>query len=413
MFFKKSRATQLVFLILIIAVGAIIIASPDFSHSSGTIGYFTKGIQSLHGLDGPAFLAPGYSVLLMLLDTSVGISTDTLRVVQILLLIALVLGVYELGKILFSNQSIGYVAGILLATYFSAIAMIFSQSPDLLYTVLILFSVLFGFRLITTGKYRYAVFAGAGFAAAALTDPIGLYIPLIFLVAMIFALRVEIFRATSWFKSIVILLLFLATFAVGVAPWAYRNILVFGAESAPVVQKNFEIEVFTGALPGTVKLESFEYQKTLMLGAVQMFLIPYHLDHLDGTSGISYKQVAKNILMGAQVRVSVLLLLMVKIVLLLSHVLFLLFATLGVWRALFKSTLSQIQALFVGSCIAYVVLASVFYGGSVQFTNLSPLNGFFFVFMPFLLIFAASEIVQVTESIRLLVLKHSLHKMKP
>lgn len=412
MLFKKSRVAQLVFVVLIIAVGAIIIARPDFSHSSGTTGYFTKGIQSLYGLNGPAFLAPGYSVLLMLLDASVGISTDTLRAVQILLLITLVLGVYELGKILFDNQSIGYVAGILLATYFSAIAMIFSQSPDLLYAVLVLFSVLFGFRLITTGKYRYAVFAGAGFAAAALTDPIGLYVPLIFFVVIIFALRVGMFRATRWFKSAVILLLFLATFAVGVAPWAYRNILVFGAEDAPVVQKNFEIEVFTGALPGPAKLESFEYQKTLVLGAVQMFLIPYNLDHLDGASGISYKQVIKNILMGVRAPASVLFLLVLKIILFISHALLLLLAALGVWRVLFKSALPQIQALFVGGCIAYIVLASVLYGGSVRFTNLSPLNGFFFVYMPFLLIFAASEIVHVVERVKSLFLKSNTHTMK-
>ena len=124
-----------------------------------------------------------------------------------------------------------------------------------------------------------------------------------------------------------------------------------------------------------------------------MFIFPYNISLLDHDEDFSYKKVAMNFISGASIELSgrQTIVLATKT---LFTLLYWILLGLGFWGMVRYN--SKYLRLLVILLLGYTILAAIGYGflQGNNFENIAPLNSFFFVLLPFFIIFASKLFVE-------------------
>lgn len=354
----------------------------DFTHLSDDFAATKKYAESIineYSLSEPWHVAPGQPVFIALSMATGPVSNISVRIGQIMLLVVLIVTTYMTARILFGER-VAIISSTVLALWPAVVLQIFSQSADLLYLSLFTVSVYFLAKSWKTGSYTCSVLAGLFAAVAALTDPIGLYLPVIYvLVTLALGIRAYGWSWSANKRVVVSLALLLLAFVALLLPWYARNVSVFGRENAPLIQKSWETELFKNSTIRSYVLNAFSIENLpLMLQEFGgFFIIPYSIDSLDRNTETSYKLFLVGLFNGESdprdLAVREWLILIVKCLFALLHWALVAFAVYGAWLM----RRERISVLYI-AVITYLLIATFSYGLLDQFENISPLNGFFF-----------------------------------
>ena len=347
---------------------------------------------------GSPYISPGFAFYLAFLYLLFGKSIIVLISASILLGGLIAVGVYFLAFCIFTDKKVAFIAGMTAALWPTFLIQTFSFGNSLLlYTALLLFSILFFIKAIFEKKIIFAIFSGAILGFAALTEPIAFYIPLVFLIwtAALFLFRKTISNFEFRLKFLAtIFSLFLITFIAIIAPWGYRNTLVSNTElnKIPVISKG-ELQLLTPEYLGKLATPFFSRLDILVFGLEKMFIFPYNISSLDHDKVFSYKKVAMNFVSGASVELSgrQTIVFMTKI---LFTLLYWILLGLGFWgMARYNSKYLNLLTILL---LGYIVVASIGYGslGDNNFENIALLSSFFFVLLPFFIIFASKLLIE-------------------
>lgn len=386
--------------VTLLYMGLALFIPPDFSYAGGNfelnksyseflIRNFSFGIQS--------HIAPGQPVILALLSTLAPLTIVTVRILQVVLLVILILETYLVAKLLFTRQTALIASGVL-ALWPPLVLQIFSQSVDLLFSVLFLCAFYFFMKAEKLHRWDYAAAAGVAAAAAALTDPVGLYFPLFFVAPFAVSLIYTWFRSRSVEaqKHFFLIIIFVLVFFASLIPWYYRNITVFGGMStAPLIQKGWETEFLKSKEVRGYVLDAFKPHDfgVVGYGLRQFFLIPFSIDALDQNTEVSYKRVFLESLSRGEGGLSSLssgekAVFFIKVLVTALHLSLLLLALVGMW----SQRKSHLAYIYVG-LVVYLIIATFSYGVPERFGNISPLNGFFFLILPLTVILGTQGIL--------------------
>lgn len=385
--------------VALLYMGLAIFTPPDFSYAGGNfelnksyaeflIRNFSFGAQS--------HIAPGQPVILALLSTFIPLTVVTVRGLQLILIVMLIVETYSLAKLLFGRRT-ALIAATVLALWPPVILQIFSQSADLLFSVLFLCALYFFMKAEKLHRLDYAAAAGVAAAAAALTDPVGLYSPLFFVAPFAVSLIYTWFRGRSVEarKHFFLIIIFVSVFLISLMPWYYRNIVVFnGADKAPLIQKGWETDFLKNEQVRGYVLDTFTPRRFAVIGdgLKQFFLIPFSLDVLDQNTVLSYKTLALEVFKGVgfpdYLTIQEKAVFVFKLIATVLHWALLFLALVGLW----VSRRGHFPYIYLG-LVFYLIVATFSYGVSEQFKNISPLNGFFFLILPLTVILGSRGIL--------------------
>ena len=199
-------------------------------------GYYQLAINLLrHGVFSPSsaapfqpdpFRTPGYPLFLALIFFLAGSSTLAVVFTQSLLHAVTGLVIVRLGEKVLGSLRIGVIGCLLwmivpLPAVFAGLLL-----SEILFTAFFLVLLL----VLTETRLVYSAFGGALLGAAILIRPIGIFLwP-----SLIPALCLGI----GWRRAIAKCALFSAIVAAVIAPWLYRNYLIFGRVTLETVQSN-------------------------------------------------------------------------------------------------------------------------------------------------------------------------------
>lgn len=368
----------------------------SFFHSSG---YWTTYEQIIlylttEGTFGPEiYLAPGFPLMLSSISLIASLSPFVERIAQIIFFLLLLRVVFLIGKEVFRDVRIGYSAVFLM--FLPAVTLqIFSLDALLFYTLLLTSGILFMWRGHIRHSRMYTALAGLVFGYAALTDPIGLYIPAIALIWFLLVSRKNIsFTKLALFTSI-----FILSVLVLLAPWYVRNVTTFESiQNAPIIQKSVEKNVlFDSRIRFLVS--SFFINKPLQATqtAVYMVSVPPDLAALDQNTSFRYKDAFvtffKTGKLPAKFPIAVF---FAKFFIVSTHILVMLLAFAGALLLRSKPI-----TLLAATLLAYVLFATLSVGSLTQFLGISPLQEFVYPLYPLLYLFAACTLVAMYERLR-------------
>lgn len=188
--------------------------------------YFDLAIRIVQGYGfstaaGPtAFRAPAYPLLLALFFNITGISLFVAKLVNVLLGTLTVLGTFLVAKAVF-NEQIGLVAAIIVALTPGLILYTPVLASENLATPLLLLSLWLVIVGLEKGRLRYFLLGGGCSAVLCLTRPDFLLLSGAFIVYMVLV-RI---RPFDLLRNSGLLML---GFIIGLAPWTFRNYVVFG-----------------------------------------------------------------------------------------------------------------------------------------------------------------------------------------
>lgn len=387
-----------VFLIAILYLSLAFIVSSNFSHSGGNfslVKFYAESLREYGSWSEPYHIAPVQPVLLAFVSLVLPINDMTMRFVQIGLMLALILMTYLVTELFFSRR-VALFSALLIALWPPFILQIFSQSTEIILSFFLMTSFYFMTKAWRLDAYAYAVVAGLSSALAALADPIGLYIPIIFLLPVgsnIFHSWRREFDVVK--KKISIAGIFLLFFILSLLPWHHRNLSVFG-DGAPLIQKSWEVDFLRDEDTLSQVIDAFapRYLPVITSGLGNFFLIPYSLDSLDKNTPLSYKAFLLDAITGKErvitLSASERLVLIFKILGTLLHWTLLAFAIFGLWRSR-----NRWVALLYLVIIIYFIIATFSYGVPNNFGNTSQLNGFFFSLLPLTVMFGVSGFLSI------------------
>jgi 4-amino-4-deoxy-L-arabinose transferase-like glycosyltransferase len=145
-------------------------------------------------------------------------------IVQLVLFLSTVLGVYMLARTLL-NQQIGLIAALLFTLYVPVYRLIPQVSGDLLATMFAVWSMYFVVRGLNTDTWPNWIMAGILFGAGTLSRSVLLFVALV-LVGMLIPWR-KVFKEFSFSLFGRSALLFIAL-VLTITPWVVRNYMAFG-----------------------------------------------------------------------------------------------------------------------------------------------------------------------------------------
>ena len=241
--------------------------------------------------------------------------------------------------------------------------------------------------------------AAAAFAAAALTDASGLYMPLI-AAGWIFLLGV---RSRNVPRALAKAALLVGCFAALLAPWAYRNYLENPAPrtlSSPFVENRVEKDVMSRNLWAEVHGALAHHPEYVTLALRQFFVVPFNISLLDQYTHVRYADIALSITSGQErypeLSIQQVFIFSAKLLFTLLHLL-----VIGcAFAALFMRPTRRIALLWL-LAVGYVFVAAVAVGVlTPDFAGISPLNSFLFPLMPLAFICAAPVAIRVWHVIR-------------
>ncbi len=380
-------------LLATLPVLALLFLTPSsLNHSAGYAHIYDRAVASFHtsgAFGGERFLAPGVPLVLGLLSFVGPLWPDNIRLFQTVLLLALSLLTFLFARNAFESKSVGIVAAFLMAWSPLVLLQFFSYGPDLLYAVSLLIGLVFSLRIVRAkgSMVVNALGGGSALGFAALTDPVGLYVPLIVAVWMVIALK-----KVSYKRRALVFVLFLGMSLAVIAPWYVRNIYVFGVSEAPVVQKVIEREVVTNLRTTQLILYPFINKPSVVLEKMfSMFFIPPDLDFLDKNTEVHYRDVAKSLVFEGTIPESKeLRILGVKSVFLITHIILMLLSAVGLYLQR-RNPVAWLTILLLG----YTSFSVIGYASLSLFRGVSPFNEFIIPLYAALYSFAAFTLVQL------------------
>ena len=406
-FFHKHRVILLLFCIAILVRYVTFLFFPPLSGGGHDFKLYSATAEHLltaHNFGNNPFLAPGWSIMLSMIYALFGNGRLLLGFVQSVLGALLVVGTYLVGSHIF-NPRTGLYAGILALLWPPLLLLVPTYGDHLaFYSVLFLFGIFFFFRGMREGRIVLAGTSGILLAWGALTQSIGLYIP-VMLIAWLVAS--SIFRPQSLRslrRASLPLLVFAILFVSPIALWAHRNVVVLhevspqtSAMEAPFINKRIEKDAFT---PYHIQLLVLPFSPSHIAvgieGMQKFFLIPYNLSILDASSPVSYIAIARE-LVSKDIRAisgREWVILGVKMLLTILHVAIVVLGLLGI-ALLPSETLGGLIALLLLYVLGTSIGVGSLYGDN--FKSISPLAGFLVPFMPFLIVFAVALSLRIKE----------------
>lgn len=374
-----------------------LITPASVSHTGGYAHIYTRSIEALHATftfdTADLFLAPGMPLALGLAEFVVPLWPDGIRLFQFGLYVLLILLTFFLARLMFQERSnAGSVSMFIMALSPVVLIQIFSLGPDLLYAVLFLTGIVFALRVVRNkgSAALNAAVSGAALGYAALTDPIGLFVPALVFVWMGIVLVLE---RTPIKHLALIAVLFAGASIAMLLPWYARNIVVFGADEAPIVQKRVEREIITDARTVQLALYPFTHTPLVVLEKASfMFLVPPDLDFFDQNTKRSYRDILRGFITAGDLDASAkeLRVLFVKMFILSVHVSLLALGALGLWFERRNAT-AWLTVLLVG----YVSFSVIAYASFNLFRGVSPFNEFIFPLYGLIYSFAALAILRL------------------
>lgn len=411
-FFRKHRVVLLLFCAAILIRYAIFLSFPPLAsggHDYELYGAVAEHLLTAHSFGNNPFLAPGWSIMLSVIYALFGNGWFLLGLLQSVLGALLVVGVYLVGSRVF-NQRTGLCAGIL-ALFWPPFLLLIPAYGDhaTFYSVLFLFGVFFFFRGMREGRIGLVGISGILLAWGALTEAIGLYIPIMLIAWLIVSSIFQPHGLRSLRQVSVSLIVFVVIFVSPIALWAYRNAMVLHKLSpqtstmeAPFVNKRIEKDAFT---PYYARLLVLPFSPSHLAigieGMQKFFLIPYNLSILDASSPVSYiaitqELVSRNIRAISSREWAIL---STKVIVTTLHIVIIISGILGM-------LLLPTEALggLVGLLLLYVLGTSIAVGSlyADDFRSISPLAGFLVPLMPFLIVFASALFLRIKERATLL-----------
>lgn len=392
--------------VILIYLGLALYVTPDFFYAGGNFELaksYAEFFLKEKSFSLPANIAPGQPVILAIVSVAAPLSVMTVRLLQVALISLLIFEVYLVAKLLFSHR-LALLASVTTALWLPVILQIYSQSVDILFSVLFLCSLYFFLKAEKLHRLDYAAAAGVAAAFAALTDPVGLYFPLFFIlpygVSLLYSwVQARAFMASKHFMLIIV---FIGIFALSLMPWYYRNIVVFGGVgNAPLIQKGWETDFIKDTKVRGYVLDTFAPRHFVVVagGLKQFFLIPFSLDALDRNTELSYKTLALDILNGRQktqgLTTEEKVVFVFKLVATALHWALLLLAAFG----LYLLRREHLTYIYLGLA-SYLIVATFSYGVLESFRNISPLNGFFFLILPITVILASKGFLFIKENFK-------------
>lgn len=391
--------------VVFLYLGLALYVTPDFFYAGGNFELaksYAEFFLNEKSFSLPANIAPGQPVVLATVSVAASLSVMTVRLLQIVLISLLIFEVYLVAKLLFSHR-LAMLASVITALWLPVILQIYSQSVDILFSVLFLCSLYFFLKAEKLHRLDYAAVAGVTAAFAALTDPIGLYFPLFFVLPYGVSLLYSWIQARAFMVSrhLMLIVVFTGIFALSLMPWYYRNVVVFGIDDAPLIQKRWETEFIKNEEVRGYVLSTFSSTRLpiVIVGLKQFFFVPFSLDALDRNTDLSYKTLASDMLRGRQsshnLTVEEKVVFVLKLIATGLHWALLFFAAVG----LYLLRRNHLTFLYLG-LVSYLIVATFSYGILESFNNISPLNGFFFLVFPTTAILASKGFLFMRESFR-------------
>lgn len=391
----------------------------DFSvYESAALSFLNGGMLGPENY-GP--IAPGAAVFIAAAYALFGKSAFALVILQSILGGLLVLGAYFLSLYVFGSRQAAHAAAIFAAFLPNfLIQIIVPGDTFVLYAALFLFGFLFFLRAAFGGSYTFSALAAVFFAAAALTEPIVFYIPLIFVLWFAIIYFVEKFTATPIIRThqndpkenknsghsggilvVRVAIIFLLVFGSLISLWTARNHFVFsGKANVPLIAKQEQKflnpnRLQTFARPFVkldVKLLAGKFEE-MLFSPHKLWLINPYLHYP------SHKALAKNILTGkislADVSGQDFVLLGVKSAATAIHWLIM---VLGVW-ALWIFRKRGIWIL-VFLAFAYISFVTIGFNAWKPQEGLAPLSGHFMPVFALLSVFASYPVYLICEKLR-------------
>lgn len=395
-FLRTPKVRALFAWVLFIFFITLIIPT-SVSHTGGYAHIYTRSVEALHvayAFDGAdLYLAPGMPLVLGLISFVLPLLPEGIRLFQFGLYALLILLTFSASRLMFSKQpSVGMLGAFIMALSPIVLIQIFSLGPDVLYAALLMTGVVFAFRVIRNkGSAAFnAVVSGATLGYAGLTDPIGLFVPAIVFVWMGIVLVLE---RTPIKRLALIAVLFAGASIAMLLPWYARNIMVFGVEEAPIVQKRVEREIITDARTVQFALYPFIHTPLVVLEKASfMFLVPPDLDFFDQNTKRSYRDILRGFITAGDLDASAkeLRVLFVKMFILSVHVSLLALGVLGVWFER-RNAAAWLTVLLVG----YVSFSVIAYASFNLFRGVSPFNEFIFPLYGLIYSFAALALLRL------------------
>lgn len=385
-----------------------LIAGGDFLHYSSIAESLSVG-----GGFGVLYVAPLWPLMLTGVYV-VGFSPVAGAIfLQVLFGAGIALVVYCLARFLL-NVRVAVIAGSVAAVWPTTFfALVVPGTTTLLYSMLLLAGVC---ALLYSTKHNPIVggsTSGVLFALAALTDAIGLYIPvaIIVWVIVLFAWegiimkRVKQSTVQLLYSSIVLIIFFVLT----ITPWALRNAAVFEGQvtDRPIIVKQIEMDALFDKVHRVSIVETFTGAnwKQGVYGVSTLLFVPFGLPLLDAYTERSYKQIVHDIVIGNAPALSAneYRALFGKIIVSFLQGGMLLFAGVGAWLLRTRVT------LLLAALMSYTAFAAVGVGALSNFKGISPLSEFFvpFIFaaIPFAAMGVVTSIVANKEKLELTVEK--------
>ena len=406
-FFHKHRVILLLFCIAVLIRYATFLVFPPLTgggHDYRLYSAVAEHLLTAHAFGDNPFLAPGWSIMLSVIYALFGNGRFLLGFVQSVLGALLVVGVYLVGSRIFDSRT-GLYASILALLWPPFLLLVPTYGDHLtFYSVLFLFGIFFFFRGMRQGRIVLSGISGILLAWGALTEAIGLYVPIMLIAWLILSSISRPQGLRSLRQAFVPLLVFAVLFVSPIALWAYRNAAVLHKLSpqtstmeAPFINKRIEKDAFTPHYARMLVLPfSPSHIAVGIEGMQKFFLIPYNLSILDASSPVSYiaitrELISKNIRAISSREWTIL---GIKVIVTIFHIAVVILGLLGI-LLLPSETMGGLIALL----LLYVLGTSIGVGSlyADNFKSISPLAGFFVPFMPFLIVFAVALFFRIKE----------------
>jgi uncharacterized integral membrane protein len=353
---------------------------------------------------GSPSISPGWAFFLAGWEFFFGKSVISLVSASVLLGGLLSVGVYMLADLFFKRRA-ALIAGMVSVLWPVFIIQTFSYGSSLLlYTTVLLWSVLLWVYAMREGRALWSACSGVLLGFAMLVDAIAFFIPLIFLIwALLF------YRSR---RSMLSILVFFIGISLVLAPWAYRNTLVatqMGVlDTAPIISKGELKQIAPERLLFMTKLVGAD--GVLLSGLSKIYVFPYNISALDHRPveteaeriAFSYKERLLSMMQGENIELSdkERIVLVVKIIITLLHWLLLTFAAVAI---VFLMRMHQWSyPVLIILLAGYVTAAVIGFGSLAQddFQSISGPNSFLFPLVPLFIILASFSLMSLYEKIR-------------
>ena len=388
-YFSSQRPTHILLAGSIVLISIAFLFPHSFSHSSGYWDSYTQTVSYLltEGTFGPElYLAPGFPGMLSIIALVLPLSPFVVRLMQVVFVLLLLRIAFLIGKEVLHDELIGYI-GVFLMLWPALTLQIFSFDALLFYTLLLLSGILFILRAHMRHSRMYMAFAGLSFGYAALTDPIGIYVPVIVLFWFLYVS----WKSIPMTKILSLIAVFVFSFALLIAPWYVRNVVTFeDSRDVPIVQKRVEKEVFVDPQTRFIILDFFaNHPKQALQKAAYMVFIPPDLASLDQNTALHYRDALVSLLRTGTLPPQVpMALFLAKSLIAAAHVFVILLAIVGAFLSRSKPL-----AILAALLLAYVFFAVIGVGSLTQFRGISPLQEFVYPLYPLFYLLAGYTLI--------------------